>query len=88
MHVAIRELKAHLSSFLQRAQAGETIEVTSHNKLIARIVGIPAKAGEGLRGLVANGLLSWNGEKPRMTAPEKLAARGNAVSQMIVEDRR
>jgi prevent-host-death family protein len=53
MPIAIRELKASLSRVLQRAQAGEIIEVTSHSKPIARIVGIPAHANEGLRGLIA-----------------------------------
>lgn len=53
MQVAIRELKAGLSRILSRAQAGEVIEVTSHNKSIARIVGIPPTAGAGLRGLIA-----------------------------------
>ena len=49
MSVAVRELKACLSRVLLRAQEGEVIEVTSHNKPIARIVGIPSCAGEGVR---------------------------------------
>lgn len=88
MHVAIRELKASLSRILSRAQEGEVIEVTSHNKSIARIVGIPPQAGEGLRGLIASGTLSWSGGKPRLTPPQVVAARGTPVSQMVLEDRR
>lgn len=88
MHVAIRELKANLSRILSRAQQGELIEVTSHNKSIARIVGIPPRAGDGLRGLIAGGGLSWNGGKPRLAAPLAIAAGGTSVSRMVLEDRR
>ncbi len=38
--VSVRELKAHLSEWLARAQAGEVVEVTSHRKPIARITAI------------------------------------------------
>lgn len=88
MHVAIRELKASLSRILSRAQEGELIEVTCHNKPIARIVGIPPQAGAGLRGLIAGGALCWSGGKPRLTPPLAVAAGGTPVSQMVLEDRR
>lgn len=88
MSIAIRELKASLSRVLSRAQAGEIIEVTSHNKPIARIVGIPPHADPGLRGLIASGGLSWSGGKPRLKALLTLGARGTPVSQMVLEDRR
>ncbi len=88
MSVAIRELKAKLSSVLARAQGGEIIEVTCHNRPIARIVGIPPQAGKGLRGLIAGGALSWSGKKPRLARLQELAARGTPVSQMVLEDRR
>ena len=42
MQVAIRDMKANLSRILSRARAGESIEVTSHHKPIARIIGIPS----------------------------------------------
>ena len=65
MYVAIRELKSSLSRVLSLAQGGEVIEVTSHNKPIARILGIPPQADEGLRRLMASGTLSWSGGKPQ-----------------------
>jgi len=88
MHVAIRELKARLSSVLSRAQQGEVIEVTSHRKKIARIIGIPPQTGAGMRDLIAGGTLCWSGGKPRLTAPVEMAASGTPVSQMVLEDRR
>ena len=88
MSVAIRELKASLSRVLARAQSGEIIEVTSHNKPIARIIGIPEHAEHGLRGLIACGAVSWSGGKPRHELPVAMTARGASVSQMVLEDRR
>ena len=87
MHVAIRELKSSLSRILSLAQGGELIEVTSHNKPIARIVGIPPQAEEGLRRLMVGGILSWSGSKPRFVPPVALAPGGTSVSQMLLEDR-
>ena len=88
MSVAVRELKASLSRVLSRAQNGEIIEVTSHNKPIARIIGIPEHAEPGLRGLIAGGAVSWGGGKPRYELPVTMSARGRSVSQMVLEDRR
>ena len=85
--ITVRELKASLSQVLARAQAGDVIEVTSHKRPIARIVGIPAQAGVGLRGLLAAGGLSWTGGKPRFVRPKELGARGTPLSRMVLEDR-
>lgn len=88
MLVAVRELKSSLSRVLSRAQAGEVIEVTSHNKPIARIVGIPPLADTGLRDLIASGALCWSGGKPLLAPPQALHAQGTSVSQIVLEDRR
>ncbi len=37
MKVAVRELKDHLSEYLNRVSAGEELVVTSHGKPIARL---------------------------------------------------
>lgn len=87
MHVAVRELKSSLSRLLALAQSGEVIEVTSHNKPIARIIGIPPQADEGLRQLMASGALSWNGRKPELAPLLELAQGGTSLSQMVLEDR-
>lgn len=87
MQVAIRDLKANLSRILSRARAGESIEVTSHHKPIARIIGIPSGTGEGLRESIARGALSWSGGKPQLAAPVELTTPGTPVSLMVLEDR-
>ncbi len=87
MHVAIRELKSSLSRVLALAQGGEVIEVTSHSKPIARIIGIPPQTDESLRRLMATGILSWNGSKPRFAPAQALAPGGKPIGQMVLEDR-
>lgn len=87
MHVAIRELKAGLSRLIAQAQAGEVIEVTSHNRPVARIVGIPAQGESGLRALVAAGGVAWRGGKPSLAPPLVLSAAGTPVSRLVLEDR-
>lgn len=87
MHVAIRELKSSLSRVLALAQGGEDIEVTSHGKPVARIVGIPPQSDEGLRRLMATGTFSWNGSKPKLAQALELTPGSKPMSQMVLEDR-
>jgi len=46
MNVAVRELKDHLSEYLNRASAGEEVVVTSHGKPIARLAPLMADDSE------------------------------------------
>ena len=88
MAIPVRDLKAHLSSVLARARNGEIIEVTSHNKPIVRIVGIPEPAKHELAELISEGLLSWSGGKPSFPKTRlKLSNGGKSLSDMILEDR-
>ena len=61
--------------------------MTSHNRPIARIFGIPARGDEGLRYLIANGEVTWVGGKPEFESPLELSPLGTPVSQMVLEDR-
>ena len=88
MKVAVRQLKVSLSKLLARAQSGEVIEVTSHQKPTARIVGIPKSSEEPLSFLILNGSLSWNGQKPAPEPPIRLLSPGKSLSSLIQEDRR
>lgn len=87
MQVAVRELKTHLSRVLARARTGETILVTSHNKPVARILGIPAETTEGVQNAIGGGELSWNGCKPSFRPPVNLSDQAPSVSTLILEDR-
>ena len=49
------KLQSINSKLLAQAQSGEVIEVTSHQKPIARIVGIPKSSEEPLNSMILNG---------------------------------
>jgi prevent-host-death family protein len=88
--VSVRDLKAHLSEWLGRVQAGEVVEVTSHRKPIARITAVkPAEptSTNPLQKAIDAGLISWNGEKPNLPPPVKLRGKGKLLSEIVIEDR-
>jgi prevent-host-death family protein len=91
--VPVREFKSKLSHYLTKAQGGETIEITSHRKAIARVRGVPdkdqsdfARKYPGVARLIAAGEATWNGKKPQF-ASFKLPDTGKTLSDMIIEDR-
>lgn len=83
MHIAVNELKGSLSRILADAQAGQSFEITSHNKPIARLTGIPKHP---LQALSISGAVSWNGKKPTF-APAVILEAGKPISQIVIEDR-
>jgi prevent-host-death family protein len=87
MKVAIHELKAGLSRHLARARAGEDIVVTSHDRPIARIVGIAAGVDAGLARWLASGQAQWRGGKPALTPPVRLGPGGRTLADTVLEDR-
>ena len=86
MLVSIQEFKSHLSQYVGQAQSGELIELTSHRKVVARIVGVPPTDSAGVARLLAAGAASWQGGKP-VGATLKLQAVGKPVSALVLEDR-
>ncbi|MBT8420574.1 MAG: type II toxin-antitoxin system Phd/YefM family antitoxin [Gammaproteobacteria bacterium] len=86
MQVSTREFKTHLSQYLNQAQIGQTFEITSHRKVVARLIGIPAISDDGLTRLLSSGAATWTGGKPA-GASLRLGAEGTPVSEMVMEDR-
>lgn len=86
MQVSIQEFKSHLSRYVGQAQSGELIELTSHRKVVARIVGVPSTASVGVSSLLTAGVAAWQGGKP-MGASLSLQKRGKLVSALVLEDR-
>lgn len=86
MQVSVREFKSHLSQYVEQAQAGESIELTSHRKVVARIVGVPPTGSTGVTRLLAAGVASWKDGKPAGAMLE-LHAGGKPMSAMVLEDR-
>jgi prevent-host-death family protein len=52
--VGVRDLRLNASSVLRRVEAGETVEITSRGRLVARIV--PIHPSGGMAQLIAQGL--------------------------------
>lgn len=91
MKVSVRELRARLSAHLRAVQDGRSFVVTSHRKAVARLAPVPDETATGTDRLIAEGLATWNGKKPRgagRRAPVKLRGTGPSVSDMLLADRR
>ncbi len=86
MDANIRELKAHLSKYLLRVEAGDTIIIKNRNREVARIV--PANASKLHDQLCNTAGVAWRGGKPQgMKAPKPLTGR-TQVSALVSEERR
>jgi len=53
--VGVRELRQNLSVYLRRVEQGETLEVTEHGRLVARLGPAPAPETSILDRLIAEG---------------------------------
>lgn len=86
MQVSMHEFKSHLSRYVSQAQSGHTIELTSHRKVVARLVGVPSTDSAGVSRLLAAGIATWQGGKP-VGAALGLQEHGKPVSAMVMENR-
>jgi antitoxin (DNA-binding transcriptional repressor) of toxin-antitoxin stability system len=86
MQVSMQEFKSHLSRYVVEAQSGQLIELTSHRKVVAHLIGVPVDVSAGLSCLLATGAATWQGGKPA-GAEFCLQAQGVPVSAMVLEDR-
>lgn len=86
MLVSVRELKDHLSKYLDCVGKGESIVITSHHVPLARLVPIPQSKNKDLQMLFQMGGIYWNGKKPKGNKKgPKLS--GNTASDYIIEGR-
>lgn len=81
----LRELREHLSQYLERVREGEEITVTDHGRAVARLV--PLDPPRPLGQPIAEGLISPRqmAKQPRTRRP--IQARG-IVTDLIAEQRR
>jgi prevent-host-death family protein len=87
MEVAVTDLRAHLSEWLQRARRGQEVVVTDRGVPVARLVGI--QGGAILERLTAEGVIARPASPGRPTASERARARvRNPVSSWVSEERR
>lgn len=87
MQVSIQEFKTHLAKYIGQAQMGQAIELTSHRKVVAHIIGVPQQsASEGIMHLLSTGAAVWRGGKPS-GAKLLLKEGGKPISTLVLEDR-
>lgn len=84
MEVGIRELRNHLSRYLDRVRDGDEVVVTDRGRAIARVV--PAGGERVLDRLIAEGIVT-PARKPKRRATRPIKAKG-AVSDLVGEQRR
>jgi prevent-host-death family protein len=53
--VGVRELRQNLSVYLRRVESGETLDVTEHGRLVARLGPTPALETGALERMIAEG---------------------------------
>jgi prevent-host-death family protein len=82
--VGIRELRDHLSRYLEHVQAGEEVVVTDRGRAIARV--IPMVGERALDRLIREGRVT-PAKQRRRSLPEPLQTEG-IVSDLIAEQRR
>lgn len=84
MEVGIRELRNHLSEYLNRVRAGEEIVVTDHGRAVARV--LPVGTERVLDRLIAEGRVTPARQQGRR-GPPPIQARGT-VSDLVADQRR
>jgi prevent-host-death family protein len=86
--VGVRELRNHLSRYLERVRAGDEVVVTDHGREIAKVVpiGNVERKPSALDHLVAEGLVAAPMKARRALPPRGIPA-SEAVSPLVSEQR-
>jgi prevent-host-death family protein len=85
MEAGVRELRDHLSKYLELVRDGAEVTVTDHGKAVARLV--PLGRPRPLDRLIAEGLVTPSRASKRTRSGSALQAKGS-VSDLIAEQRR
>lgn len=91
IHVGVKDLKNHLSRYLKKAHAGETIRITDRGKVIAVVTGVAPQTSPlltTLHRLIDGERYHWNGRKPRGLSQRPSLTPGPTLADLIAEDRR
>ena len=86
MDIAVSELRAHLSEYLDRVRAGDEVVITDRGVPIARLLGLTATAT--LERLVADGVIARAATPPRPKAAGRPRPRPRRPVADLVGDQR
>jgi prevent-host-death family protein len=84
MEVGVRELRNHLSRYLDRVRGGDEVVVTDRGRAIARVV--PVGGERVLDRLIAEGIVT-PARQPKRPAVRRVRTKGT-VSDLVGEQRR
>jgi prevent-host-death family protein len=95
MEISVRELKNHLSEYLRRVQAGEEVIVTSHKRIVAKLVP-PNQAGKVheqdevalIERLKSMPWIRWAGGKPELRPGIAVKKGDRTIAESLLDDRR
>lgn len=87
MEVAISELRAHLSDWVEQAKGGSEIVVTDRGIPVARLLGVDAS--DALQRLTDEGVIARpsNPRRPQARGRRRATA-GSSVAELVGEQRR
>ena len=85
MEVGIRDLRDHLSRYIEAVRTGEELVVTDHGNAVARIV--PLVEERRIDQLIAEGVVSPVASRTRHR-PRRRAKTSSSVSELVADQRR
>jgi prevent-host-death family protein len=85
MEAGVRELRDHLSRYLELVREGHEVTVTDHGKAVARLV--PLEHPRPLDRLIADGLAT-PGRMPKRPRTSRGIRTKGTVSDLVAEQRR
>ncbi|HEY7069229.1 MAG TPA: type II toxin-antitoxin system prevent-host-death family antitoxin [Acidimicrobiales bacterium] len=85
MDVGIRDLRDHLSRYIDRVRGGDELVITDRGLAVARLV--PVEGGRKLDRLIAEGVVTPAAKSRRARPRQRVQARGS-VSDLVAEQRR
>ena len=83
MDVGIRELRSHLSDYLDEVKSGHEVVITERGRPVARIV--PVQAGNTLDQLVSQGLVRAPLSPKRRSLAPPIKTNGSVVELLVEE---
>ncbi|MBI5747240.1 MAG: type II toxin-antitoxin system prevent-host-death family antitoxin [Nitrospirae bacterium] len=84
LSIGIKELKAKLSSFVEKASHGEKVVITDHGREVALIVPISSERS-AVKALIEANKAKWKGGKP--IGIKGIHIKGKLLSETILEER-
>lgn len=84
MEAGVRELRDHLSRYLDIVRDGQEVTVTDHGKAVARLV--PLDQPRAIDRLIRDGVISPAQQSKRHRAAPRVTATGS-VSDLVAEQR-